>query len=353
MVLIFTVVLSSFDGDKLTSKESVNLDQLIKKLASLEAKDRKKALKIALELSNKDKALLYDKLVATKDPELILISKKFDGSKYSSLDGLAEGSKEAQLRQRKAVEKGLPLEVKFKKTGIVFRLIPAGKFTLGSDNNEKKRDDEEVAHEVTISKKFYIGKFEITQSQWRKVMGVNPSHFKEAGENAPVENISWEDCRVFIEKLEILEGLKRGSVNLPTEAQWEYTCRAGTKTATYYGDFLSYDQANFYGAKPYESGNKGSFIEEPCAVGSYKPNSWGVYDMHGNVTEWCADWYGDYKDEDIIDPKGPKSGTSRVARGGYFMAYGEDCRSARRSSYNPTSGNASRGLRLIYALGNE
>jgi len=204
-------------------------------------------------------------------------------------------------------------------------LIRPGKFLMGSETAA----DEKPVHEVTISQQFYLGKYEVTQAQWEAVMGSNPSYIK--GASLPVEQVSWEDCQLFIEKL---NGKGVGTFRLPTEAEWEYACRAGT-TGDYAGDLA---ELAWYNANS-ES--------KTHPVGTKKPNPWGLYDMHGNVWEWCQDWYGTYSQEKQIDPKGAAGGSDRVFRGGswYSSAYG--CRSASRLWFWPSLRSFSLGFRLV------
>ncbi|MDO4570341.1 MAG: SUMF1/EgtB/PvdO family nonheme iron enzyme, partial [Planctomycetia bacterium] len=171
---------------------------------------------------------------------------------------------------------------------------------------------------------------QVTQRMWESVMGNNPSWFK--GANLPVESVSWHDCVKFCEQISKLSGLK---IQLPTEAQWEYACRAGT-TGTYAGNL---DSMAWYWD------NSGRQTHE---VGTKQPNAWGLYDMHGNVWEWCSDWYGGYVESPTSDPKGPDSGSRRVRRGGSGADYAECCRSARRSCSAPTRSGDAVGFRLLF-----
>jgi formylglycine-generating enzyme required for sulfatase activity len=204
-------------------------------------------------------------------------------------------------------------------------LIHAGKFTMGS----KGRLTDENEHEVTLTKSFYMGMYEVTQEQWEGVMRSNPSRTKAA--DLPVTNVSWEDCQEFIEKLN--KNTYR-SYRLPTEAEWEYACRAGTTTAYSFGDSLTKSDANI----------ESSSIK---TVGSYRPNAFGLYDMHGNVFEWCEDWYGpSYQLGTVTDPKGPATGESRVLRGGSFLSRGSSARSFDRYGSTPTNRVSGNGFRL-------
>ena len=196
-------------------------------------------------------------------------------------------------------------------------LIPAGKFKMGSPASEKGRLNSETQHEVTLTKPFYMGKYEVTQEQWESLMVNNLSFYR--GPKLPVTDVSWEDCQEFIKKL---NKKTDGGYRLPTEAEWEYACRAGTTTAYSFGDNITPKDANYA-----DSG-----IFKPVAVGSYKPNSFGLYDMHGNVFEWCEDWHADYQAGAVTDPKGPAKGESRVLRGGSFDFDVSEARSSNRFS---------------------
>jgi formylglycine-generating enzyme required for sulfatase activity len=192
-------------------------------------------------------------------------------------------------------------------------LIRAGKFTMGSpDSEEGRKADEGPQHEVTISKHFYMGMTEVTQAQFEAVMGTNPSQFK--GPTNPVDSISWDEAAEFCRKL---SEKTRKPVRLPTGAEWEYACRAGSKTRFSFGDSDS-----VLGDYAWFASNSGG---KTNPVGQRKPNAWGLYDMHGNVAEWCADWYGPYSSEASVDPQGPASGGSRVVRGGAWCDVGSRC----------------------------
>jgi formylglycine-generating enzyme required for sulfatase activity len=201
--------------------------------------------------------------------------------------------------------------------GMELKRIEPGSFMMGSDRGDI---DEKPVHEVKIAKPFYIGVYELTQEQYEKVMGTNPSRFKEP--KRPVENVSWADAKAFCRKLSEME---KAEYRLPTEAEWEYACRAGTQTVFYWGD--NFDTSYFRCA--FNSGN------ESRPVGTVKPNAWGLYDMSGNVWEWCEDWYADrgYTPTETTDPTGPKAGSRRVVRGGSWCGTPEDCRSANRLGY--------------------
>lgn len=203
--------------------------------------------------------------------------------------------------------------------GVEMEMVwcPRGSFLMGSSHREEKRCDDETQHEVTLTKGFWMAKTEVTQAQWKSVMGNNPS--KHKGDDLPVEVVSWEDAQVFC--------LKAG-LQLPTEAEWEYACRAGS-TGPYAGSGVL-DEMGWH---PENSGGK------THPVGQKKPNAWGLYDMHGNVDEWCADWYDSryYAKSPLMDPKGPVSGSERVHRGGSWgkSYWWKSCRSACRDKDSP------------------
>ncbi len=209
---------------------------------------------------------------------------------------------------------------------FAFRGCPAGTFMMGSPEGEKDRDSDEIQHKVTLSKGFWIMETEVTQKQWRTVMGSNPSYFR--GNALPVEGVSWDDCQDFCQKAKSL-GLP---VCLPTEAQWEYACRAGT-TGAYAGNL---DAMAWYGSNS---------DDKTHPVGTKKPNAWGLYDMHGNVWEWCSDWKGECTPSNITDPVGSKSGSNCVDRGGGWCSNARLCRSAERSGGAPNYRGSGLGFR--------
>ena len=207
-------------------------------------------------------------------------------------------------------------------------LIPAGKFMMGS---KEDRIESEMQHEVTITCPFYIAKYQVTQELWKSLDMGNRSH--EEGARLPATDVSWEDCKEFVKKL---NASTKGGYRLPYEAEWEFACRAGTTTAYSFGAKITPKDANYIGSK----------IGKPVVVGSYKPNAFGLYDMHGNVWEWCEDWGADYPKGAVIDPKGPAKGEYRVLRGGSFFDGSSVASSSCRSLYLPTYGFDFFGLRL-------
>jgi len=248
--------------------------------------------------------------------------------------------------------------------GMEFRLIPAGKFMMGSPESEKERNKDELQHEVEISRPFYMGTYEVTQSEWEKVMGENPSYFSKQGKRAdhvkgldtstfPVEQVSWEDAQKFIAHLNARHGVPGYRYGLPSEAQWEYACRAGSDTAFHFGDVLTGKGANCAGLSPYGSKTEGPFLDRTCKVGSYKANNFGLHDMSGNVLEWCSDWYGKdtYSQSPLRDPEGPASGASRVLRGGTWCMEAARCRSATRYRHMKFFLTHVIGFRVVLSVG--
>ncbi|WP_169975015.1 formylglycine-generating enzyme family protein [Tautonia rosea] len=237
--------------------------------------------------------------------------------------------------------------------GLNLELVwcPPGTFSMGSPKDEPDRvDDREGPVEVTLSSGFWLGKYEVTQEEYRRAMGENPSAFASTGSKKekvagmdtgrfPVDWVSWGEALAFCRKLTDQERragrLPAGwEYSLPTEAQWEYACRSGTRTATAFGDSLSSREANFNGYLPYNGASEGPFLDRPTAVGSYRPNNWGLYDMHGNVLEWCLDEQSDTL-RGGVDPSVPSLFSSSVLRGGSWSTFGESCRSASRGRGNP------------------
>ena len=221
-----------------------------------------------------------------------------------------------------------------------FCWIPAGEFEMGSPRSEQKAASknakkygvnwdfkEERQHHVKLTRGSWTLEIPTPQRLYKAIMGENPSYFK--GDDLPVENVSYDDAMKFCAELtkRLPQGLK---ASLPTEAQWEYACRAGTTTPYSFGSVLNGDKANCNGNYPYGAEKKGKYLGKTSPVKSYAPNAWGLYDMHGNVWEWCLDYYGDYPTGTVVDPKGPDSASYRVIRCGGWGAYARHCRSAAR-----------------------
>ncbi len=230
----------------------------------------------------------------------------------------------------------------YKKTRQCFRWMEPDTFMIGSPEDEPQRYEDELLHKVTLTRGFWLADTACTQELWQAVMGENPADFK--GPLRPVENVSWNDCSEFIEKLNrLVPGLDS---RLPTEAEWEYACRAGTRTPFHFGENITTELVNYDGTVPYTGGKKGKYRKETVEVKALPCNDWGLYQMHGNVWEWCSDWYGNYDSVEQIDPEGPPNGDYRVLRGGCWIFSGRYVRSAYRDCYAPSSRGPLRGLRL-------
>jgi formylglycine-generating enzyme required for sulfatase activity len=224
--------------------------------------------------------------------------------------------------------------------GMKFVLIPAGNFMMGSPPDDPKRNKDEVPrHQVVFSRPFYMQTTEVTQAQHRTIMGGNPSHFKGC-DRCPVEKVSWFDAQEFIRRLNARE--KTNKYRLPTEAEWEYACRAGTRTAYYFGN-----DPGSLGAYAWYRRNSGG---QTRPVARKRPNRWGLYDMHGNVWEWCSDWYHKYyyRTSPARDPKGPSSGRSRLVRGSCWANdQSSIMRSAFRNRMDPGNRSNDLGFRVL------
>jgi len=218
-----------------------------------------------------------------------------------------------------------------------FRWIPPGGFEMGEG---------ESAHPVRLTKGYWMLATPVTQKQWVILKGENCSRFQ--GDEIPVERVSWNDCDDWLKKLsgQFGELIPR----LPTEAEWEYACRAGTTTKYAFGDSLGSHQANFNGNHP-DGAEKGPYLEKTSPVGGYEANPWGLFDMHGNVWEWCADWYEEYQEGVQEDPQGPESGSFRVQRGGSWIFDARNCRSAYRGMHEPVQRFNYSGFRFVLQAG--
>ena len=245
--------------------------------------------------------------------------------------------------------------------GMEFVYIEPGSFVMGSPSDELGSFTIEKQHQVTLTKGFYMQTTEVTQGQWKAVMGSNPSYFKNCGDDCPVEKVSWNIVQQFIRKLNQREG--ENLYRLPTEAEWEFAARAGSTTALANGDiskegcdydsnldaigWYCYNSAISY-SDCYELRPKGG---AKCSgahrVAQKQSNAWGLYDMHGNVWEWCQDWYGDYPSISVTNPSGPLDGSGRVLRGGSWGSNAMDCRSANRYRTDPGGWSQFIGFRLL------
>jgi uncharacterized protein (TIGR02996 family) len=247
--------------------------------------------------------------------------------------------------------------------GMRLALIPPGRFRMGSPTTEKWRDSNEKTHEVEITRPFYLSVFPVTQRQWQALMGHNPSFFCAAGRGNddvagldtsafPVEQVSWKDAQAFLKQLSAQPAERKTGrqYRLPTEAEWEYACRGGacSSTAFHFGSTLSWTHANFGANYVGGEADVGPYLTRTCQVGLYSPNAFGLYDMHGNVREWCSDWYGEdfYAISPQRDPAGPAKGRARVLRGGCWYDFVEFCRSATRDAGSPGDGFFHIGFRV-------
>ena len=255
-----------------------------------------------------------------------------------------------QMAQRKSGRPSAPAKEKIVElpnlsedaVPLVLVRIPAGTFIMGSPSDEPGHEDNESPqHEVVISEDFYMGKFEVTQAQWVSIMGRNPSHEEMIGDDLPVNKVSLADCQDFLKRLNGI--LNDWRYRLPTEAEWEYACRAGTKTATSFGDNPTPEQIGKYAWYRENS----DYTIHP--VGSKEPNPWGLHDMYGNVWEWCWDWYGPYSPIKRTDPRGPSEGEEIVIRGASWMAKPQFIRSADRGKMVDSRGYHTGGFRIVWS----
>ncbi|MHC4250558.1 MAG: SUMF1/EgtB/PvdO family nonheme iron enzyme [Planctomycetota bacterium] len=249
----------------------------------------------------------------------------------------------AEARKHTTFEPALVLDLGGGVT-MEFALIRAGEFTMGSAVREAQREaDEGPVRRVRLTRDFLLGRYEVTQLQYGAVMGAGRSHF--TGPGNPAENISWKDAKEFCRRLSEKTGR---TARLPTEAEWEYACRAGTTSTFHCGNSLTAERANVDGRRPYGAAAKGTFRGRTMPVGSFRPNAWGLYDMHGNVWEWCADCYDPdyYSKGPATDPPGRKAGLQCVLRGGAWSHSASYCRSANRYAYDPSERYDYVGLRV-------
>lgn len=249
--------------------------------------------------------------------------------------------------------------------GIRLNWCPEGTFTMGSPRDEPERRPGETQVEVTLSHGFWMGRYEVTQGEWVRVMGALPGEVTERagiGDDFPLYNVNYAEAQAFCAKLtelaraagELPEGW---AFRLPTEAQWEYACRAGTTTPTYAGAYLTSEQANFLGDKPYNGAPVGPALNRATKVGSYPPNPWGLYDMQGNEVEWCRDWFHNRLaggvDPDMSEVLGSPNDVgdySRSRRGGAWTDPGWPQRSAFRQRFEPERRYDHIGMRVVLSL---
>jgi formylglycine-generating enzyme required for sulfatase activity len=237
---------------------------------------------------------------------------------------------------------GLYIEFEVKGIRQRMRWINPGKLLMGSPENEPERSRDERQHEVILTCGFWLADTVCTQELWQAVMGDNPSRFK--GSQRPVERVNWEDCQKFLATINSL--VPELDLVLPSEAQWEYACRAGTTTPFAFGTTITLAQVYYAGRFYYDGTKRGVYHQDTEVVKSLPPNPWGLYEMHGNVWEWCSDWYGEYPSDSVSDPVGPGTGSSRVLRGGSRIEISHDCRSAYRKKVDPNFCNDYIGFRF-------
>jgi uncharacterized protein (TIGR02996 family) len=285
-----------------------------------------------------------------------------------SLDCAERRADEARLRELLLAGTRPCVPTLTNSLGMTFALVPPGTFLMGSHPDEIDRyPDESPLHEVQISRAFYVSVVPVTQEQYRRLTGTSPSHFSATGENHeavagldtrafPVEGVSWHEAVAFCEKLSESPEEKeaRRVYRLPTEAEWEYACRGATTTTVpfLFGISLSSRQANFDGDHPYGDAGPGPHLGRPMPVGSGPANALGLFDLHGNVWDWCADRYGEpyYRKSPAADPTGPKRGRERVVRGGSWNAWGKGCRAAHRGMEGPDERDDTTGFRPVLTL---
>ncbi|MEE9355598.1 MAG: formylglycine-generating enzyme family protein [Methylococcaceae bacterium] len=238
---------------------------------------------------------------------------------------------------------GLWMALTFKNVRQVFRWILPGTFLMGSPDSEAERSDTEIQHQVTLTEGYWLADTACTQALWRMVMEKNPARFNKDEYN-PVVQVSWNHVQLFLTQLNsLIPGL---NAQLPSEAQWEYACRAGTVTPFSFGENIMPEQVNYNGEHPYAGGKQGLNRNKTVPVKFLPANPWGLYEMHGNVWEWCHDWYDYYSKEAVYNPTGPVTGMNRVLRGGSWLDGGGYTRSAYRFRHEPDLRSYSIGFRF-------
>ncbi|MEM7051422.1 MAG: formylglycine-generating enzyme family protein [Acidobacteriota bacterium] len=228
-------------------------------------------------------------------------------------------------------------------TGIELVRLEGGRFLMGTPEAEPLREPQEIRHPVTLSGAFFIARHEVTQEQWQRVMGGNPSFFQNCGGDCPVETVSALDIERFLDRLEVAGGHR---LRLPTEAEWEFACRAGSAAAFTWGDTLQPDQAQFDGSDPYPGARRGPVPRTPVAVGSFAPNGWGLYDFHGNLWEWTQDEHCPYPRGAVTDPVGDCDSELLVIRGGAWNYGADSARCGLRYTHRPQDDGPGLGFRL-------
>jgi len=325
------------DGkEKKLKEEDAKRQEEVESLKANLKKDARKQLASALKKDLRK----YEKIISSRSVENMSIKK-------SAWKALAIKYPD----QAKGVKMGDTEELKFRVNyggmtntiGMKFVRVQAGKFRMGSPEEEKFRVKNETRYKVIIKEPFYLQTTEVTQRQWIEIMGENPSEFKNGEKDSPVESVSWDDCQEFIRKLNEREGTDR--YRLPTEAEWEYACRAGRSSAFANGD-ISVSGCGMEPNLVKMAWYCANAWRKTHPVAKKEMNRWGLYDMHGNVWEWCLDWYGKYPEGAATNPKGARFGPKRVIRGGSFRNNAENCRSAYRFAYETNLRVDNVGLRV-------
>jgi formylglycine-generating enzyme required for sulfatase activity len=275
--------------------------------------------------------LIHEKNLSSKPENAKEPAKSIDDS---------EKPERTPFKESDPIKKPEPSElVKTNNLGMRFVYIKPGTFMMGSPKNEPGRHDDETLHKVTLTRGYYLQTTEVTQGQWKKVMnGDNPSWFKDCGDDCPVESMEWNDVQKFIKKLNRIDSF--GKYRLPTEAEWEYACRAGSDSL--YANNNNLDEMGWYEEN---SGDK------THPVAKKKANGWGLYDMHGNVLEYCSGWYGKYPTKSVSDPRGDSSGQYRIYRGGGCDDSAGTCRSKARDIDDPGHRGGFGGFRVAFSAG--
>jgi formylglycine-generating enzyme required for sulfatase activity len=334
-----------------------------KKKAEVEARAKAEAeAKAKAEAKKKAEAEARAKAEAKKKAEVEArakaeAKKKAEAEARAKAEAEAKAKAEAEAKKKELPTPGTLKLAKVKKTKVVpdkktftgpngmkFIYISPGTFMMGSSEAESGRYDNEMEHHVTLTQGFYIQITEVTQGQWKALMGNNPSFFNGCGDDCPVEQVSWNDVQQFIWRLNQLEGADK--YRLPTEAEWEYACRAGSTTAFASGGITALECS--HDSNPADvawfCGNSAKTIHP---VAQKNANAWGLYDMHGNVSELCRDWYGEYPPDQITDPPGPASGIDRIVRGGGWNTHARHCRSSCRGAISSGQSIYDVGFRLV------
>jgi formylglycine-generating enzyme len=357
--LAFAVAVAAWSACLAAETETERIDRLIRQLGSENFEEREAAGKALEAIGTPALEALRKAASSSSDAEVRrrarqLVEEVLRRSRPAALDCTGEqGVSAAEVRRAQeawAKFLGRQVEETIEIAGgvkMTFVLIPPGKFRMGSPKDEKDRGNDETLHEVTLTEPFDLGKTEVTQAQYQALGLDNPSNFK--GADRPVEQVSWEEAQRWAEQLTKKRGDKH-LYRLPTEAEWEYSCRGGRSCSQPFGiaagRALSSRQANFDGNYPYGGADKGPYLEATCRVAKYETNALGLYDMHGNVWEWCLDWYGRYPVGAVTNPTGPPEGSSRVIRGGSWGIDAGGCRASHRGSDAPSDRSFYLGFRL-------